>query len=310
MKFAVTGGAGFIGNNIVRLLLEHSHQVKVIDNLHTGKIENLSDISEQIQFENIDIRDFEKLSLSLKNVDGIFHEAALTSVPESFEKPQEYYDVNVVGTKNIFDIAEKEEIRVVYASSSSVYGNAKSIPIKENANKKSINPYGQTKLDDEFLVEKYSRNDLSVIGLRYFNVYGIGQTVSYAGVITKFLENIKNQNPFIINGTGNQIRDFIHVKDIAKANLVAMESKIKNGFFNIGTGISTSINDLSKLMIELSHHEHGITYGPTLEGDVEISQADMTFTRKSFNWNHEINLIDGLRDLIQSYLSKNHRREL
>jgi len=303
VKFAVTGGAGFIGNNIVRLLLEHSHQVKVIDNLHTGKIENLSDISEQIQFENIDIRDFEKLSLSLKNVDGIFHEAALTSVPESFEKPQEYSDVNIVGTKNIFEIAKKEKIRVVYASSSSVYGNAKSIPIKENADKKSINPYGKTKLDDEFLAEEFLKDNLSVIGLRYFNVYGIGQTGSYAGVITKFLENIKNQKPFIINGNGNQIRDFIHVKDIAKANLVAMESKIENGFFNIGTEIPTSINDLAKLMIELSQHKHGMTYGPPLDGDVEISQADMTFTRKSFNWNHEINLIDGLRDLIQSYLS-------
>jgi len=144
---------------------------------------------------------------------------------------------------------------------------------------------------------------LSVIGLRYFNVYGIGQTGSYAGVITKFLENIKNQKSFIINGNGNQIRDFIHVKDIAKANLVAMESKIENGFFNIGTEIPTSINDLAKLMIELSQHKHGMTYGPALYGDVEISQADMMFTRKSFNWNHEINLIDGLRDLIQSYLS-------
>ena len=303
MKFAVTGGAGFIGNNIVRLLLEHSHQVKVIDNLHTVKIENLSDISKQIQFENIDIRDFEKLSLSLKNVDGIFHEAALTSVPESFEKPQEYSDVNIVGTKNIFDIAKKEEIRVVYASSSSIYGNAKSIPIKENADKKPINPYGKTKLDDEFLAEEFLKDNLSVIGLRYFNVYGIGQTGSYAGVITKFLENIKNQKPFIINGNGNQIRDFIHVKDIAKANLVAMESKIEKGFFNIGTEIPTSINDLAKLMIELSHHEQGIIHGPPLEGDVEISQADMVFTRKSFNWNYEINLTDGLRDLIQDYLS-------
>ncbi len=122
-------------------------------------------------------------------------------------------------------------------------------------------------------------------------------------MITKFLENIKNQKPFIINGNGNQIRDFIHVKDIAKANLVAMESKIEKGFFNIGTGISTSINDLAKLMIDLSHHEQGITHGPPLEGDVEISQADMTFTKKSFNWEHEINLTDGLRDLIQSYLS-------
>jgi len=303
MRFGITGGAGFIGKNIAKLLVENRHEVVIIDNLHVGKKENLSEIYEKIEFTQIDIRDKNEIKSIFKDMDGIFHEAALTSVPESFEKPQEYHDVNVIGTKNIFDIAKKEEIRVVYASSSSIYGNAKSIPIKENADKKPINPYGKTKLDDEFLAEEFLKDNLSVIGLRYFNVYGIGQTGSYAGVITKFLENIKNQKPFIINGNGNQIRDFIHVKDIAKANLVAMESKIENGFFNIGTEIPTSINDLAKLMIELSQHKHGMTYGPPLDGDVEISQADMTFTRKSFNWNHEINLIDGLRDLIQSYLS-------
>jgi len=303
MKYVVTGGAGFIGSNIARLLIKKGHNVDIIDNLHTGKKEKVKEIIDKVNFYHIDTRKKEDLEKIIKNCDGIFHEAALTAVPESFEKPQEYYDVNVTGTKNIFEIAEKERIRVVYASSSSVYGDTKSIPIKENADRKPINPYGQTKLDDEFLVEKYSKNNSSIIGLRYFNVYGIGQTGTYAGVITKFLENIKNQKSFIINGTGNQVRDFIHVKDIAKANLVSMESKIDNGFFNIGTGIVTSINDLAKLMIELSHHEQGITHGPPLEGDVEISQADMTFTKKSFNWEHEINLTDGLRDLIQSYLS-------
>ncbi len=303
MKFLVTGGVGFIGNNIVRLLLKNGHNVDILDNLQVGKKENISDILNQVDFFQIDIRDKESLEKIIKNYDGIFHEAALTAVPESFEKPQLYKDVNIDGTKNIFEIAEKENIRVVYASSSGIYGKVKNIPIKENANKKPINPYGQTKLDDEIIADEFSKEDLSVIGLRYFNVYGIGQTGTYAGVITKFLENIKNQKPFIINGTGNQVRDFIHVKDIAKANLVAMESKIENGFFNIGTGISTSINDLAKLMIDLSHHEQGMIHGPPLDGDVEISQADMEFTRKSFNWNHEINLTDGLRDLIQSYLS-------
>ena len=303
MKFLVTGGAGFIGSNIVKLLVKSGHNVDILDNFHVGKKENIGEAIDQVNFFEIDTRDRESLEKIIKNYDGIFHEAAVTAVPESFEKPEEYNDVNVIGTKNIFEIAKKEKIRVVYASSSSIYGNAKSIPINENANKKPINPYGQTKLDDEIIAEEFSKEDLSVIGLRYFNVYGIGQTGTYAGVITKFLENIKNQKPFIINGTGDQVRDFIHVKDIAKANLVAMESKIEKGFFNIGTGIPTSINDLAKLMIDLSHHEQGMIHGSSLEGDVEISQADMTFSKKSFNWHHEINLIDGLRDLIQSYLS-------
>jgi len=300
MKYVVTGGAGFIGNNIVKLLIKKGHDVDIIDNLHTGKKENLNEIMDKVNFFKIDIRDKNSLEEIIKNSNGIFHEAALTAVPESFEKPQEYHDVNVIGTKNIFEIAKKENIRVVYASSSSIYGNVKNIPIIEKADRKPINPYGQTKLEDEFLAEEFSKNNLSVIGLRYFNVYGIGQTGSYAGVITKFLENIKNQKSFTINGNGNQIRDFIHVNDIAKANLAAMESKIENGFFNIGTGIPTSIIDLSKLMIEISNHTHKTIFGPELEGDVEISQADMNSTNKFFNWNHEINLLDGLRDLIKN----------
>lgn len=302
MKYVVTGGAGFIGSNIVRLLLEQNHEVKVIDNLHSGKIENLADIKNEIEFENIDIKNFEKMKLSLKNIDGIFHEAALTSVPESFKKSQEYYDVNVLGTKNIFKIANKENTRIIFASSSSVYGDIKKIPIKENFNKNPKNPYGQTKLDSEYMAKEYIKNKSKIIGLRYFNVYGIGQNSSYAGVITKFLENIKNKKPIIINGDGNQKRDFIHVKDIAKANIVAMESKIEDGFFNIGTGITTSINDLSKLMIKLSNHQNKTMHSSQLEGDVKISQADMCLSNKILDWNHEINLIDGLRELIENYL--------
>ena len=303
MKYVITGGAGFIGNNIAKLLIKKGHDVDIIDNLHTGRKENLKEIIDKINFYQIDIQKKNDLEKIIKNCDGIFHEAALTAVPESFEKPKEYHDVNVIGTKNIFEIAQKENIRAVYASSSSIYGDVKNTPIKENADRKPINPYGQTKLDDELLAEKLSKNNVSIIGLRYFNVYGIGQIGSYAGVITKFLENIKNQKSFIVNGNGNQIRDFIHVKDIAQANVAAMESKTKNGFFNIGTEIPTSINNLAKLMVELSNHKHEIIHGPQLEGDIEISQADMNFTNKSFNWSHKINLKEGLKDLIKNYLS-------
>ena len=300
MKFIVTGGAGFIGINIVKLLLKKGHSVDIIDNLHAGKKENLQELIKEVNFHKIDIRDKQGLEVIIKDCDGIFHEAALTAVPESFEKPEEYQDVNVNGTKNIFEIAKERGIRIIYASSSSIYGNVKNIPIKENEEKKPINPYGQTKVDDEIMAEEFSKNNLSVIGLRYFNVYGIGQTGSYAGVITKFLDNIKNKKPFIINGSGYQIRDFIHVKDIAKANLVAMESKVMNGFFNIGTEIPTSINDLAKTMIEISNHQEGIIHSSPLEGDVKISQADMKLTRQLLNWKHEINLTEGLSELIHN----------
>jgi len=298
MKFLVTGGAGFIGNNIVRLLLKHNHDVDIIDNLHTGKIENVKSILNQINFFKIDIRNKEELKKIINNYDGIFHEAALTAVPESFEKPKEYNDVNVIGTKNIFEIANSKNIRVVFASSSSVYGNTTEIPINENSKKKPINPYGQTKLDNEILAEELK--DLSVIGLRYFNVYGIGQNISYAGVITNFLEKIKNKKPLIINGKGNQIRDFIHVNDIAKANLDAMLSNVKKGFFNIGTGIPTSINNLAEIMIKISQNQNKIIHGPELDGDIEISQANIEFTKKLIKWNHLINLEEGLFELIQN----------
>lgn len=301
MQFLVTGGAGFIGSNIAKLLVEKGHNVDILDNLHVGDKEKIKEIIKQINFFHTDIRNKNSLEKIIKNYDGIFHEAALTAVPESFKKPKEYHEVNVIGTKNIFEIAKKEGIRVVYASSSSIYGNTKNVPIKENSKKDPINPYGQTKLDDESLVEKFE--DVSIIGLRYFNVYGIGQTGSYAGVITKFLENIKHKKSLIINGDGNQVRDFIHVSDIAKVNLIAMESKIKRGFFNIGTGIPTSINNLARLMIEISNSDLNIIHGHKLEGDVEISQASMEFTRKSLEWKHQIDLKEGLTELIQNTIN-------
>ncbi|QDI88805.1 NAD-dependent epimerase/dehydratase family protein [Candidatus Nitrosopumilus sp. SW] len=304
MKYLVTGGLGFIGSNIVKLLVKKGNNVDVIDNLHTGKRDNIKEVFDKVKFVKMDIRDKESLDRIDKDYDGVFHEAALTAVPESFEKPKEYYEVNVIGTKNIFEFAKKENIRVVFASSSSIYGNPKNISIKEDTVKKPINPYGQTKAEVENLATKFSKENLPIIGLRYFNVYGIGQTGSYAGVITKFLENIKNKKQFVINGNGEQIRDFIHVNDVAKINLVAMESRVKHGFFNVGTEIPTSINDLAELMIELSGHDQGIIHGPTLEGDVNFSQANMELTKTLLNWNHEINLRDGLKKLIQSYLSK------
>lgn len=306
MKYVVTGGSGFIGSNIVKLLVQKGYNIDIIDNLHTGKKENIKEIIDKVNFYQIDIRNKKDLQKIIKNCDGIFHEAALTSVPESFKKPEEYHDVNVIGTKNIFEIANREKIRVVYASSSSIYGNTTQIPIKESFARKPINPYGQTKLDDEILAEKFE--EFSVIGLRYFNVYGIGQNISYAGVITKFLEQIKNKKPLTINGKGNQIRDFIHVKDIAKANLAAMESNVKKSFFNVGTGISTSINDLAKIMIELSNSENEIIHGRELEGDIEKSQADIEFIKKSINWDHEIKLKDGLTELVQNTIN-NHKRD-
>ena len=158
MRFAVTGGAGFVGSHLVNHLIKHGHSVSVIDNLHSGKKENLSDILGQIEFHQEDIRNFEALKKNLKNVDGVFHQAALTVVQESFEKPLEYHEVNVLGTENILKLAKEYGFKVVFASSSSVYGHKEEMPIGENTEKKPINPYGKTKLQDEDLFKKYSNS--------------------------------------------------------------------------------------------------------------------------------------------------------
>jgi len=299
MKFAVTGGAGFVGSNIVKLLVKENHDVVVIDNMHTGKKENLQEILDKIEFCKLDIRNITELENKIKNVDGIFHEAALTIVQESFLMEKEYYDVNVKGTENIFKIAEKYGVKVVFASSSSVYGNTEKIPIIENNERNPINPYGKTKLEDEFLAKKYSDKGVSVIGLRYFNIFGKGQTGSYAGVITKFLNQLKENKSPIIFGDGSQIRDFIFVEDIAQANLSAMLSKVNFGFFNIGTGKTTSILQLAKLLIKLYNLEIFPEFSNPLDGDIQKSQANIKKSQELLNWTYNVEIEEGLEKMIR-----------
>ena len=294
MKFVVTGGAGFIGSYIVKHLLNQDHQVTVVDNFWRGKRENLKGFEERIDFKKADILDFEQLKEVMNDIDGIFHQAALTSVPESFTQKEKYHNVNVVGTENIFKLAKEFGIKVVYASSSSVYGNTKSIPIKEDFDKNPINPYGITKLEDEKLAIKY-HDDVSIIGLRYFNVYGIGQTNDYAGVITKFYERIIENKPPIIFGDGLQTRDFVSVEDVAKANFLSMKSNTNFAFLNIGTGITTSVKELADLMIKLSGKSLQPDFDDLPEGDVKESQADVSLAEKLIDWSYETNLEDGLK---------------
>ena len=297
MNFAVTGGTGFIGSHLVKHLVSEGHSVIVIDNLFRGRISNLDGVQDKVNFVKSDILNYEDLRSNLQNVDGIFHQAALTSVPESYQKEDEYKKVNITGTENIFKIAKEFKIKVVYASSSSVYGNIDKIPIIEDFEREPINPYGLTKVEDEYLAEKYSKSGTQIIGLRYFNVYGLGQTLDYAGVITKFLENISAGKPPIIYGDGYQTRDFIFVKDVAKANLTAMNSSIDHGFFNVGTGIAISIKDLAYLMIKISGKDLEPIFAKLPEGDVKSSQADITLAKKILDWKYVTKLEDGLSTL-------------
>ena len=298
MRYVVTGGAGFVGSNLVKSLVKEGHDVIVIDNLVNGKKENLSEVLDKIEFANLDIRDYDKIEQKIQNIDGIFHQAALTVVQDSFDNPQEYHEVNVVGTENIFKLGNKNNVKVVYASSSSVYGHKESVPIKEDASRKPINPYGQTKLDDEYLYEKYSKSGTKIIGLRYFNIFGQGQTLEYAGVITKFLDRIRAKKPPIIFGDGSQIRDFIFVEDIVMANILAMKSNISNSLINVGTGNAITILELAHMIIEISKLNLNPIFEKPLEGDIKKSHADITLATKSLNWKPKKSLREWLTEII------------
>ena len=306
MNIAVTGGAGFIGSHIVEKLVERGDNVIVIDNLYTGKKENLKAVWDKIDFSEMDIRNFDLLKTKLKNIDGIFHEAALASVQDSFVKSEEYQDVNVNGTENIFKLAKEFGFKVVYASSSSVYGNPIKIPIKEESEKNPINPYAQTKLDDEILAKKYAKEGVKIIGLRYFNVFGERQSKNYAGVIKLFLERIENHNPPIINGNGSQIRDFVYVKDVVQANIMALESNVENAFINIGTGKTVSILELANQIVKSSNLKLKLIHQDALKGDVMESKADVSLAKKLLNWEYKIELNDWLEDTV-SRLLKNKK---
>ena len=298
MKYAVTGGAGFIGSHLVKNLVERGNEIIVIDNLNTGKKKNVKKNFKKINFFEVDIRDFSTIEDIMKNVDGIFHEAALASVQDSFIIPDKFFDVNVKGTENIFKIGKKLGIKVVYASSSSVYGNPISIPIKENDDKNPINPYAKTKLENDKMAEKYAKNGLKVIGLRYFNVFGPGQSKEYAGVIKLFLERIQQGLSPLINGDGLQVRDFVYVDDVVNANMLAMESNIDGKFFNIGTGTTISVLDLANMIIKFSGLKLKPIHRLAVPGDVRATQADITKAKTMLKWKPTTSIQDWLKNAV------------
>jgi len=297
VNLIVTGGAGFIGSHLTKYLIKKGHNVRVIDNLRRGSFDNLKDIKDKIDFQEIDILDYEKMKNVVKNADGIFHQAALGSVPQSFKEPEEYHRVNAMGTENVLKLAKEFGFKVVYASSSSVYGNQEKFPIKEDAEKKPLNPYGQSKLESEQFAKKYADVGVKVIGLRYFNVVGIGQNPNYAGVVPKFIERLVQHKPPIIYGDGNQLRNFTFVDDVVEANVLAFENKIEHAFMNIATGVMTSVKELATIMIRLSGLSIEPIYEKAREGDIEKSQADISLAKNLINWFPKTTLEEGLEKI-------------
>ena len=298
MKYIVTGGAGFIGSNIVKKLVARGDNVTVIDNLNTGKEENLAAVSDKITFLKDDILNLGLLEQETDGIDGIFHQAALASVQDSFSKPEEYNDVNVNGTENILKLAKKNNFKVVYASSSSVYGNPERIPIQESDSKNPINPYAETKVKKEELAIKYAELGVKVIGLRYFNVFGKGQSKEYAGVLKLFLEKIRDKVPPNINGDGKQFRDFVYVEDVADANIMSMDSNVNHEFFNVGTNTSITILDLAKTIIKSAGLNIEPTFGPALKGDVQKTIANIDLIREKIGWKPTVFLEEWINEII------------
>ena len=300
MRYVVTGGAGFIGSNIVKKLVTRGDDVTVIDNLNTGNEDNLLTVRNKIDFVKDSIENIDLLEKETKNVDGVFHQAALASVQDSYSKPDEYHNVNVNGTENILKLAIKNNFKIVYASSSSVYGNPERIPIKEEDSKNPINPYAETKLKKEELAIKYSEMGVKVIGLRYFNVFGKGQSKEYAGVLKLFLERIRDKMPPKVNGDGTQFRDFVYVEDVADANIMSMDSEINHEFFNVGTNTSISILDLAKTVIKYSGLSIEPIFGPALKGDVQRTMADINLIKDKIGWIPTVTLEEWIKGIISA----------
>lgn len=299
MRFFVTGGAGFIGSHLTQHLVVEGHDVTVIDNLSVGKLSNLDRVRDKIKFIQHDISDYAKMEAILQNADGIFHQAALTSVAESYHAAAEYHQVNVIGSKNIFRLAMKHDIRTVYASSASVYGDVNTMPIVEGSKRSPLNPYGQTKLEVERIAERCICSGARIIGLRYFNVFGPGQTLSHAGVITRFIDRVSGGVGPVIFGDGLQTRDFVYVSDVVRANTAAMYSLTPGGFFNIGSGNPVTIKHLAHMIIRISGSALRPEYHIRQPGDINHSVADISAAANQLNWKPQITLEAGLCKLMK-----------
>ncbi len=298
MDYVVTGGTGFIGYHLAKLLLQQGHTVSVVDNLATGNLSNLNGILNKINFHKIDICNLDELKKVLAGKDGVFHLAALTSVPESYKKEKLYHDVNVNGTKNVFDAAKETGTKVIFSSSSGVYGNTDTIPTPESAKLNPINPYAKTKLEAEILAKKYGK-DFDIVGLRYYNVYGDFATRSSNDVISRFYQNIIEDKPPMIAGKGTQLRDFVFVGDVIEATILAMEKKTWSLFLNIGSGTTTSILELANLFIKYSKKNLKPVFEREQEGDVSASQADISLAKRLLGWQPQTKLEEWIQSLFK-----------
>ncbi len=295
----VTGGAGFIGSHLVEHLLAHNCKVRVLDNFATGSRDNLAPWASTIDVIEGDIRDEATCKRACEGVAVVFHLAALGSVPHSISEPARAIAVNVAGTANVFAAARDAGInRVVYASSSAVYGDSQGLPKREGQEGALLSPYAVSKWMNEELAQVYARcYGMSFVGLRYFNVYGLRQDPNgpYAAVVPKFFDVVARGEAPTIFGTGEQLRDFIHVSDVARANLLAAVSRTEGAIaLNIGAESATSVTALAETIIEVMGADLKPQYIEARAGDVMFSRADASLARGAIAWKAEVELSAGL----------------
>ncbi len=306
-KVLVTGGAGFIGSHLVDKLasIECVEEVKVLDNFSTGKIENLKTHLGKPKLSIIkgDVRSQETVRKVMKEINYVFHEAAIASVPLSVKDPLTTHNVNVIGTLNLLEEARVNDSIFIYASSCAVYGDPKRIPISEEDPPKPISPYGASKLSAESYCIAYNKTyGLKTVCLRYFNVYGPRQSYSqYAGVITIFIHKAMKKEPLTIYGDGKQTRDFIYVEDVVNANLVAATcNKAYGEVINVGTGKETSINELAlKIGRIFGFEKPRMIYEKARSGDIRRSLADVTRMKRILGYVSKFDVDEGLPRVIK-----------
>jgi UDP-glucose 4-epimerase len=309
VKALVTGGGGFIGSNLARALVERGDDVRVLDNFSTGNRANLADLAGELEIVEGELRSYERVHAATRGVEVVFHQGALPSVPRSVHDPLTTSAVNVEGTLNVLLAARDEGIRrVVFASSSSVYGNSDELPRVETQNPDPISPYGVSKLAAERYCVSFARvYPLETVALRYFNVFGPNQdpTSQYAAVVPRFITAIADGRPVPIYGDGEQRRDFTYVANVVEANLLAADAPNVTGkVLNVATGRATTVNELAEaigamlgLPVERELHAERT-------GDVRDSWADVARAHELLGWEARIGLDDGLRLAADAFLQR------
>lgn len=299
MKYIVTGGAGFIGSHIAEALADR-HEVVVVDDFSTGHSANLKGFD--VTLVEGSVTDLPLLKEVFAGADGVFHEGAIASVPKSVADPLATHEANLTGTLDVLIAARDAGVRkVVFASSSAVYGESPDLPKKESMLPEPLSPYAVSKLAGEHYAAAFSRlYGLQTVCLRYFNVFGPRQDPSspYSGVISIFADRILEGKPITIYGDGEQTRDFVYVADVVRANLLAMEGNTE-GVFNIARGRTTTLNTLAETMMRTAGRSVEVRHADARSGDIRHSCADITRAGKVLGWTSEWGLEDGLARLME-----------